>query len=449
MKIRAATLRRSRIGALAILAFAGSACASSRPGPFDEPPTPTPTPATGEPDTTVFGAPETACAKGAKTSVSGVVLDPAGKVPLYNVVVYIPNGEVAPFVEGATCSTCSATLAGAVRVATLTDSRGQFKLDDVPASGPLTVIVQVGKWRRKVALPTPKACVDNPIADTELTRLPRSRAEGDLPRIALTTGGADPLECLLRKIGIDESEFTTGSGDGRVHLFAGSGGTNRFAPTLNAGAAFTSPTSYWADAAKIQKYDIVFHACEGDNDADKPADAKAAMQAYTRAGGRVFLSHFTHRFIRGGGFPEVATWTDQNLGNTNASVVTSFPKGAAMADWLVSVGASPTKGELPLRDAQRSIATVFPAVAQAWVEVPPTSVQIMSFNTPADVPAAEQCGKVVVTDIHISADSTVNRPFPTGCTSPNLTAQEKALEFMLFDLGACIQNENEAPTAPR
>lgn len=37
------------------------------------------------------------------TTVSGVVYDPAAQNPLYDVIVYVPNGPVEPFGHGVTC----------------------------------------------------------------------------------------------------------------------------------------------------------------------------------------------------------------------------------------------------------------------------------------------------------------------------------------------------------
>jgi hypothetical protein len=401
-----------------------------------------------------------ACAGGARTSVSGTVYDPAGKVPLYGVTVYVPNAPLAPVAEGVTCLACTAPSGDPIATAT-TDSAGRFKLDDVPVGAAIPLVIQVGKWRRETTIANVAACVDNPVADRNTTRLPRNKTEGHLPRIALTTGGLDALECLLRKVGIDDTEFTPESGTGRVNLFAGGNpadrsgvGTNRYASTLNGGVAFTTATGWWDDLQNLLKYDILLHACDGlPNPASgvKGPAALQAFQSYTYAGGRAFLSHWQNYWVERGPapFPTVASFDDfPDLPVPfTATIDTTFPKGLALAEWLVNVGGSATIGSVVIQGAQHTIATVGP-VAQRWIySTDPASTQYLSFNTPIAPAAGQpQCGKVVVSDIHVSSGSgnaatddvsAPEVPFPTGCRTRDLSPQEQVLEFMLFDLSAC------------
>ena len=75
----------------------------------------------------------------------------------------------------------------------------------------------------------------------------------------MTTGGADALECLLRRIGIADSEFTTDTGAGRVHLYAGGDGTNSFM----AGGTFAPATSLWSHPTKLANYDVMLCRARG------------------------------------------------------------------------------------------------------------------------------------------------------------------------------------------
>jgi hypothetical protein len=79
---------------------------------------------------------------------------------------------------------------------------------------------------------------------------------------------------------------------------------------------------------------------------------------------------------------------------------------------------------------------------------PPSQTEYFSFDTPFGTAPAEQCGRVVYSDLHVGAASgdyggytdsvPGNAVVPTGCGNGDLSPQEKALEFMLFDLSGCV-----------
>ncbi|MGZ5970067.1 MAG: carboxypeptidase-like regulatory domain-containing protein [Polyangiales bacterium] len=389
------------------------------------------------------------CTGGKKTTVSGVVHDPAGKVPLYNVVVYVPNAKPAPLVSGASCDKCADALSGSPIVVTLTDTNGKFSLPDVPVGKDIPLVIQAGKWRRQITIPSVAECTDTPITDADQTRLPKSSLEGDIPKIALATGGADPLECLLRKIGVVDDEFGGAGSAARVHLYQGAGGAGSFA----SGTKMTAATTLWGKVDTLKTYDLVLLACEGDqNPGEKPAAALQAMFDYTTIGGRVFASHWHNYWLEKGPapWPNTAEFDHQpDLADPfTAKIDTTFPKGSALAEWLVNVGGSKTKGSLVIKAAQHTVNGVKPGT-QRWIySDTPNSTQYFTFNTPIGVKPEDQCGRVVFSDIHVSSGDTVGKPFPNGCTTKDLSPQEKALEFMLFDLSSRVCDDKAPPEPP-
>src|SRR5208283_2489915 len=81
-----------------------------------------------------------------------------------------------------------------------------------------------------------------------------------------------------------------------------------------------------------------------------------------------------------------------------------------------------------------------------------------SFNTPIGAAETAQCGKFVYTALHVSDAASTGFPgdpstgstvFPTCCaTRTGLSPQEKALEFMIFDLSGCVSPVELPPTPP-
>jgi hypothetical protein len=395
------------------------------------------------------------------TTISGTVYAPNGTLPLYGITVYVPNGPVGALPDGAQCSRCNDDLPGNPLVRATTDEHGKFTITGAPAGSDIPLIITSGKWRRQITIPSVGQCADTALGAAD-TRLPKNKTEGDIPKIALTTGDADSLECLIRKLGIDDAEITNSSGTGRVHYYHGDG-VDGFAAGWAGGANSTmsQATDLWDDVNKLKPYDIVILSCEGgQQDTPKDQTDLDAMKAYADLGGRVFASHW-HNIWIGGGFQDngnpviaswemVATWNDQgNLPSGAIDLIdeNNNSKGTAFANWMFSPGVmgSTVRGEIPITAGRVTAASVDNAKAERWTFVKGSmEPQNFQFTTPQEMPADQRCGKVVFSDMHVSGgpDLSNGKKYPNSCgnngmVSP-LTPQEKALAFMIFDLASCV-----------
>jgi hypothetical protein len=215
---------------------------------------------------------QTTCSGGGTTSITGTVYMPNGTTPLPNVVVYVPNAAVTPFTPGVSCDKAAACLAGSGSplVTTTTALDGTFTLTNMPVGTNIPLVIQLGRFRRQLTIPKVSACVStdlsklnggsckangatctkasdccsnscsmtngkNPVCDP-LARFPKNHSEGDIPKMAFVTGAVDGLECVWRKAGLDDAEFTNPSGTGRINFYQGA-----YAPGTYIGTAGTKP----------------------------------------------------------------------------------------------------------------------------------------------------------------------------------------------------------------
>ena len=273
------------------------------------------------------------------TTVSGTVYAPNGTLPLYGVDVYVPRTDPGPLADGAVCSRCNEGLQGGAFTQTRTDEAGHFSLENVPATANVPLVIQTGKWRRQMVLPNVAACQDLPLPMTD-TRLPKNASEGDMPKIAISTGSADALECLPLKLGIDPAEITTAGGTGHIQLFtdaiAGQG-AKQFAANWPGGAgAFGNSQTLWSSVNTLKPYDIVILSCEGNQyPGSKPTTALTAMKDYADLGGRVFASHWHNIWLEGSGTSVAPTdWASVATWNNSGTTFNSPPAGTDNPDLI-------------------------------------------------------------------------------------------------------------------
>jgi hypothetical protein len=486
-------------------------------------------------------AQQTTCPGGGTTSISGTVTTPNGVLPIYGALVYVPNGPVTAFSTGVTCEQCGAA-SGSPLVSTTTGPDGKFLLPNMPVSSGaagkvnnIPVVIQLGRWRKQFTIVT-SGCT-NTLVPAASTALAHNKTEGDIPLTAISTGQVDGLECVFRKIGIDDSEFTDPSGTGRIRMYKDNGavhsaqtfacsvsgttcttsgaacgatcaisGANCATPGVSCGGTCTSggkacatlgascnagkgtcttdkgmcvdhgtctqtggtpaASVLYNDPVELAKYDLSLFECVGFED-PKTATARANVLDYANKGGRVYATHFSYVWLNNTTpWSGTATWGPKQ--DAWASIVadldTTFSKGQAFAQWLNIVGglqaplpvtAPPwvPAPQITIQEARHDVDYPVAATAQRWLYTTAAStgalkpsLQHYTFNTDLTKPAAQQCGRVLFSDFHVSTGSnTTDIVFPLECDNNPLTTQEKVLAFMLFDLASCV---NTVPPAP-
>jgi len=440
------------------------------------------------------------CKAGAVTHLTGRVVTPgrddantANQVGVPNAIVYIlqtAKAEDLPAITagiasgGTSCDRCEDQNLGRVLNGTVTDATGHFKLDEfIPVGQEFLLVVKAGRFRRatKFTLPASAACQTTDLPTTlpdNPTRLPRSMSDGsavNIPRIAVTTGRIDAIECVLSKMGIADAEFANpaapvSAGPARINLYRG----GPIATPRGARIDEMTPhdSTLYGSAAQLESYDILVSGCEGtdyDRDASQRTLNGTNVQHFLNRGGRMFASHLSFTWLSGNGEQAYAadtaadtgldpagTWaTQSNQANTGIGVISQGRPNTSsriqnFTDWMVNEKITSAPDYTFNINEPRSMSIGLGSMSEEFVYLQNGTgrTQQFSFNTPYGAPKDAVCGRVAYSGFHVSVGSTgvgggsVEGPFddavfPQHCAG-DLTNQEKVLLYMLFDLGACI-----------
>jgi hypothetical protein len=399
-----------------------------------------------------------ACGTPSGTTISGTVYAPNGELPLYGVTVYIPNGPLPTFTPGAQCDVCGSPLGGSPVTSAVSDQNGNFRLVNAPSGVAIPIVVQLGKWQRKAIVPSVTACTANALVDPNLTRLPRTQTEGNMPHIALTTGGCDYVGCILPKLGIDPSEFGYQS-DGyakAVNTYYG-GGASAF------GAA-TKADSLWSSPSLLATYDMAIFSCECSESLSTKGGTETAAEfanvtSYLNAGGRVFTSDFQYTWYKYSPDPKIGgtpigsdtigigeIMGNAPTGSDPVTIDTSTSLGLTLAQWLKNAYPASTyasfKADFVFANIQY-LNTETQPYAYSSTPPPGTSIEprIFTLNTP--VGSSSQCGQAIHIDAHTdqttgdSVGCTGGKCYPKTCSSL-LNEGEGTFAFYFFQMSACI-----------
>ena len=426
------------------------------------------------PCTGFFQQQDATCGAGSLTRITGKVYAPNGTLPLPGALVYIPNGAatspygvtpITPGVVGGTCEQCNQTASGSPLVSTTSAFDGSFTLPNVPAGVSFPLVIQLGKWRRMVTIPATTRCTSRTLTSDQ-SRFPTRQNEGangvdNVPFIAISTGKVDGLECVLRKIGLTSSGASNQFGNpvgtstadrGRIRLYrdndvgSAAGGARIDGNTPRTDSALTDTQAH------LDQYDAVIFGCAGARN-DRTTAILDRVRAYADKGGRVFATHFEYVYLYNR-VPWDATvaWDTANArsGDWTGEVNTGSTKRLLFSQWLDAPGVTALSGTSPPRvtinEARNNADRPVAAGAEEWItrynDAPASggaAVLHYTFNTPWAAPAANQCGRVLFSDFHVTLGNTAGQDFPDECSNSALTSQEKILAFFLFDLTSCIQ----------
>lgn len=342
--------------------------------------------------------------------VKGTVYAPNGSLPLSNALVYLATEKPGAIPDGAYCDECVKLQEGTFAVSA---ADGKFEIATQMPKGKIYVVVQKGQFRRVRDLVIDEAGdFDLPTADTTLPGRSDPSKDDDAPKMAVLKDDTDfdPIDESLTKLGITQFDVK-------------------------------QDRSLLENETALMKYHVVFVPCGSEADPVSTSDtAKANLQKFVESGGKLYVTDWSYEFVRQP-FPGFLDWEGQSAtlgsaasGNEWDAPATAVDQG--LSDWLAATGDATFTVEgnwttitgvntMPGKDPKGAPMDVTPKV---WV-----TAQKGGATRPTTVSFANQCGRVLFSTYH-----TEGALGGLGGGSAGLTAQEKALLYVLLEVGVCV-----------
>ncbi|MBK6695279.1 MAG: hypothetical protein IPG50_24170 [Myxococcales bacterium] len=375
----------------------------------------------------VVETPGISSAMGAVATLKGRVLAPDGKTPVAGALVALMRTAPEAPKEGLRCETCVPLSKDTPHATSNAD--GTFELK-TSTEGAFTFVVQKGTFRRARALDVVSGDQEVPALLATLpskTDLPK----GDvIPKMAVVKGEWDPIERTLAKLGLGK-------------LVKGEADPSSLPFDVYDDPSPTGPRSgarLLADESLLAAYEIVLLPCSGSSgttcDDKRAMDplVQKALRGFVEGGGRLYVTDYSYEFVRQL-WPGAVSFRGETKDVGSACEKVAYDATGAVNDeglsgWLSAIGHS----SVTLKASWTTIDSVHEVDATDANGQPakiPTRVWMSANKSdgahPATVSFERGCGRVLFSTYHTAGE-------PLAPLMP----QEKALLYVLLEMGVCI-----------
>lgn len=373
------------------------------------------------------------CAPNPAPSVTGKVYAPNGVDPVAGASVHVALGLLS-LPQTVQCESCS--VKGKFSANVYSKADGSFKLEGVPNNKPFWLGLQKGYFRRYLNLTVPQ-CGTLALTKAQSTLPGKNKQYGpydSIPRIAVVSGAWDKLEKVLDKLGVPASDITVYNG-------------------RDYGTGAQSMQTLLGNAGLMRTFHIILVNCGTKFESlitGADATYRDAVRAYVRAGGRLFVTDFSYDYVEQV-FPEFidfegsdTTPESQPEGPDAAEVGTQMQSSAGtikdsdLKAWLGLPEIKALQGDGTVKiegfmtgwAVQKKVADTLGA--KVWVTgkaLAPGVNEVRPLTTSFEFLDSDLkgCGRVVFSSYH------------THGSAADLLPQERILEYLLLEIGTCIE----------